>query len=117
MNAIEETKIKRAVTLTQALSHEVRLQICAVLLDGEASVTSICDVLTLPQHKVSQQLAILRHAEIVATRRQSRQIFYTLADNLVGALVKTLLDQPDAPHHSREGFSFEAGRFAQISQS
>lgn len=117
MPNIEEEKIKRAVVLSQALSHEIRLHICAVLLDGEASVSSICEVLNLPQHKVSQQLAILRHADIVSTRRQSRQIFYTLADSLVATLVTTLLDQPAAPHHSREGFSFEAGRFAQISQS
>ena len=117
MKTIDPAVIRRAVVVCQTLSHEVRLQICIFLLEGEASVTAICEELNLPQHKVSQQLAILRNAEVVMTRRQSRQVFYSIGDKVVINTVKTLLDQTaDEPERGRS-LSFEAGRFAEIASS
>ncbi|MEG9862812.1 MAG: metalloregulator ArsR/SmtB family transcription factor [Parvularculales bacterium] len=117
MDVIEQAKIERAAVIAQALSHEARLRICAMLLNGEASVTSLCERLGSPQHRVSQHLAILRRADIVTTRRQSRQIFYSLTDGLVAALVKTLLNRPNSERHSLKGLHFEAGRFAEAGRS
>ena len=117
MNSIDPAVVRRAVVMCQALSHEVRLQICALLLEGEASVTAICEGLNLPQHKVSQQLAILRNAEVVMTRRQSRQVFYSIGDKVVSNVVMTLLDQSTSEHDRGKSLSFEAGRFAKIASS
>ena len=117
INTIDSAVVSRGVVVCQALSHEVRLQICALLLAGEASVTAICEGLNLPQHKVSQQLAILRNAEVVTTRRQSRQVFYSIGDKTIINLMMTLLDQTaDEPERGRS-LPFEAGRFAEIASS
>ena len=117
INNIDPAVVRRGVVVCQALSHEVRLQICAVLLEGEASVTAICEGLNLPQHKVSQQLAILRNADVVTTRRQSRQVFYSIGEKVVTNIVMTLLDQAADEPQRGKSLSFEAGRFAEIASS
>ena len=58
----------------QALSHPVRLEICRLLMARQYSVGELCEFLDLKQYAVSQQLAVLRKAEIVETRRDARHI-------------------------------------------
>ena len=57
----------------QALSHPVRLQICQLLMLKQYSVGELCEILDLKQYAVSQQLAVLRKAKILETRRDARQ--------------------------------------------
>ncbi len=62
----------------KALSHEARLVILCLLVDGEKSVTEIEQMVSLRQPAVSQQLARLRADGIVATRREGKNVFYSL---------------------------------------
>lgn len=66
--------------LLKALSHPKRLEIIHLIRDQELSVTSIYQMLDLPQANISQQLMVLREAKIVKTRREGKQIFYSLVD-------------------------------------
>ena len=64
-----ETK-NAVLEVFQALSHPVRLEICQLLMVRQFSVGELCETLELRQYVVSQQLALLRKAEIVDTTRK-----------------------------------------------
>lgn len=76
----------------KALSHEVRLLILCFLIDGEKSVGEIEQMLKLRQPAVSQQLARLRADGLVATRRNGKNIYYSVARNEVRDVISALHD-------------------------
>ena len=63
----------------KALAHEGRLLILRLLIEEEKSVTAIEEILSLRQPTISQQLARLRADGLVETRREGKNIFYSLA--------------------------------------
>ncbi len=65
-----------------------RLMILSRLIDGEHTVSEIDEATGIGQPALSQQLAELRRADIVKTRRASKQVYYRLADNSVVICVK-----------------------------
>lgn len=65
-----------------------RLMILSRLIDGEHTVSEIDDATGIGQPALSQQLAELRRADIVKTRRASKQVYYRLADENVLVCVK-----------------------------
>jgi len=86
---------RRQAQLFRALSHPVRLRILDVLAQQEACVCHLGAVLERPQPYVSQQLATLREAGLVADRREGTLIYYRLADDQLAELVdrsKTLVE-------------------------
>ncbi|MBD9374861.1 winged helix-turn-helix transcriptional regulator [Rhizobium sp. ARZ01] len=93
---------KKASRFLKALSHETRLLILCLLTEGEKTVGEIETILRLPQAVVSQQLARLRQDQIVVTRRDGRQVFYSLADENVSAIMGTLYDVFCRPLMARE---------------
>lgn len=76
--------------LLKTLAHPMRLMIVCTLIEGEYSVSELEEKLDIHQPNLSQQLTVLREAEIVETRREGKQIYYRLtarkAERLVGAL-------------------------------
>lgn len=76
--------------LLKAMSHESRLLILCLLLDGEKSVSEIEETINLAQATVSQHLARLRLKNIIESRRDGRQIYYRLIDAKVATLMDTL---------------------------
>lgn len=67
-----------------------RLMILSCLLHGERNVAEIGEATGIGQPALSQQLAELRRAELVTTRKQARQVCYTLANESVGMCVQTM---------------------------
>ena len=84
--------------LLKALAHEARLLILCLLVEEEKSVTEIEDLLKLRQPAVSQQLARLRADGLVQTRRDGKNIFYSLARPevraIIGVLHQAFCEQP-----------------------
>src|SRR5262245_10453850 len=62
----------QASAFLKALSHEARLIILCLLVEGEKSVSEIEQMLSLRQPSVSQQLAGLRAEGFVETRRKGK---------------------------------------------
>jgi DNA-binding transcriptional ArsR family regulator len=81
-----------ATTLLKALGHEGRLVILCHLTKGPHSVTQLEELLDSRQAAVSQQLARLRLEGLVNARRDGHQIFYSLRDSRVGAMLGILQD-------------------------
>ena len=67
-----------------------RLMILSRLLDGEQTVSELDAATGIGQPALSQQLAELRRAEIVMTRRESKQVFYRIANDNVLICVKAI---------------------------
>jgi DNA-binding transcriptional ArsR family regulator len=68
----------------------LRLMILSLLLEGEKSVSEIDMATGIGQPGLSQQLAELRRAELVTTRRQAKQVFYSIADESVELSVHSI---------------------------
>lgn len=60
----------------KALAHPLRLRILKVLCEGERNVGEVEEASGIGQPSLSQQLAILRQAGLVATRREGKMVFY-----------------------------------------
>jgi DNA-binding transcriptional ArsR family regulator len=72
-----------AAQLLKALGNEQRLLILCHLLDGELSVSELNLRVALSQSALSQHLALLRELDLVATRREAQNIYYSLPDGPV----------------------------------
>lgn len=67
-----------------------RLVLLCHIAQQERSVTDIQNDLGIKQPGLSQQLAELRQSGLVKTRRDSRQIFYSIADDKARAVMDLL---------------------------
>ena len=74
----------------QALGHPTRVAIVEYLREGEISVGSLCEKLGIEQANASQHLAVLRSKHIVETRKDGNQIFYRLANPVVGEMLELM---------------------------
>src|SRR5437870_9708317 len=70
----------RAANVSRALSDEKRLCVVERLADGERSVSDLSRDVGCQVPNMSQHLAVLRAAGIVASRREGSTVFYRLAD-------------------------------------
>lgn len=81
--------------LFHVLSLENRLRILDELRYGDACVCHLQHRLKKPQAYVSQQLRILKDAEIVDTERDGVNVFYRLIDPLSRQLLRVALGPID----------------------
>ena len=70
----------RSAAIAKALSDAKRLCVVERLADGERSVSDLSRDVGCQVPNMSQHLAVLRSAGIVATRREGSTVFYRLAD-------------------------------------
>jgi DNA-binding transcriptional ArsR family regulator len=80
----------QASEFLKAMAHPTRMFILCALIQGERSVTDLEGMLDMRQPAVSQQLARLRADELVATRREGKNIYYHLARPEVIAVITAL---------------------------
>jgi ArsR family transcriptional regulator len=78
--------------LFSALSDPTRLRIISVLLAGELNVGDIAAQLEMSESAVSHQLRGLRYMRLVRSRKNGRQVFYSLDDDHVAKLYRMGLD-------------------------
>jgi DNA-binding transcriptional ArsR family regulator len=71
---------KRASILLKHVSDPTRLQVILILAEGERHVGALCAQLSQSQPAVSHHLALLRHGNIIAPRRQGKNNFYSLTE-------------------------------------
>ena len=79
---LDKEAIKKARLIYRSVNHEVRRKILQLLhRKEEMKVTDIYTTLKRVQSETSQHLAILRRAGVVHTRRDGKQIFYSINYN------------------------------------
>jgi ArsR family transcriptional regulator, arsenate/arsenite/antimonite-responsive transcriptional repressor len=93
MSLLASSEVQPASGILKALADDTRLRIVALLSAGELCVCHIADALELGQPNVSQHLAVLRRARIVASRRDGNWIYcrLDLADPVRAQIVHAVL--------------------------
>lgn len=91
MTSFTDTELDTIADVLKALAHDVRLKLMRTLLEhGEKSVGELENLTGIGQPGLSQQLGILRNAELVQTRRDARLVFYRLAPDTLESTAKLL---------------------------
>jgi DNA-binding transcriptional ArsR family regulator len=110
------TNAETQAELFRVLAHETRLRLLTLLSSAEHAVGELETASGVSQPGLSQQLAILRKADLVTTRRAAKQVYYRLnpaalapVSGLLAQLTGTAPAVPAAP--TRTG---SAARFARI---
>jgi ArsR family transcriptional regulator len=87
---LDPAVLAEAAEMVRVLGHPVRLRIVELLEPGEQTVTQLQASLDAPQALVSQQLARMRAAGIVAGRRSGSNVWYAIADPRVVRMLDCL---------------------------
>ena len=71
----------------KALGHPLRILILDTLRAGELGVTELCASLKVEQSSLSQQLSVLRSRNIVVSRKEGLNVYYSVRDVTVFKLL------------------------------
>lgn len=80
------------VTSLKSLANKDRLIILCHLTSRELNVSQIEEMTQINQPTLSQQLMMLRKSDVVMTRREGKQIFYSIKDQNLVQMLNTLHD-------------------------
>jgi DNA-binding transcriptional ArsR family regulator len=110
----ESPYVELAVEVFAMLADATRVRIILALRDGELSVNHLADIVDKAPTAVSQHLAKLRLARIVATRQEGTKVFYRLANEHASQLVTDAIFQAEhalggTPAHHQRDHSEAAG--------
>ena len=83
----------QACGLLKALGNPERLLLLCQLSQGEFCVSELEEALGIQQPTLSQQLSVLRAEELVTTRREGKQIYYSIASDPALAVMQVLYQQ------------------------
>jgi DNA-binding transcriptional ArsR family regulator len=82
-----------ACALLKVLANRDRLMLLCQLAQGEFCVSELETALGIEQPTLSQQLTVLRQEALVTTRREGKQIFYSIASPEALAVMQVLYEQ------------------------
>lgn len=92
---LHEDHARQAAAIFKALGDPTRVKILHALLHGEHTVTDLTTLVgddeTLTLSAVSHQLRLLRSLRIVRDRREGKQIYYSLDDEHIAAMLRLTL--------------------------
>ena|SRR5258706_4219585 len=74
--------------LFRALAHPARIRALEVLAAGERSVGEIQELVGIESSHLSQQLAVLRRARLVTSRKEGSSVIYAIKDKTVAELLR-----------------------------
>ncbi len=80
----------QAVAALKLLANEDRMLLLCQLSQGEMCVSELEEHLGIRQPTLSQQLGVLRTEGVVSTRRQGKNIYYSVADTAMLEIVAVL---------------------------
>ena len=101
--------VELAVEIFSMLADATRVRIILALRDEELSVNHLADILDKSPASVSQHLAKLRLARIVAARQDGQRVFYRLENEHAQQLVSDAIFQAEhslggkPAHHHQDG--------------
>ena len=82
-----------ASSLMKVLANQDRLLLLCQMTQGEYCVSDLEALAGVRQPTLSQQLTVLRDENMVATRREGKQIFYSIASKEAMAVLQVLYEQ------------------------
>lgn len=82
-----------ATSLMKVLANPDRLMLLCQISQGEKAVGELETLTGIQQPTLSQQLTVLRNNDIVKTRREGKNIFYSVASKPALAIINVLAEQ------------------------
>ncbi len=97
--------------LFKALAHPARVRVLELLVEGEQTVGEMAPRVGLESSHLSQQLAVLRRARLVTTRKDGPRVVYAIRDPATAELlavakrllISSLAETEDLLHDLRAG--------------
>jgi len=87
---LSEEQVNYTSELLKSIAHPIRLKILCFLVDGEKTVSQIEKEFGSTISNISQHLTILRKMYIINRRKEANFMYYSLKDDRVLSLIKTL---------------------------
>jgi ArsR family transcriptional regulator len=84
------------VEFCKALADETRQRILEMLLEREMCVSDIVDAFDMSQPTISHHLGVLRQFNLVTSRKDGKQVFYSINHDNVVACCGTLMARFEA---------------------
>lgn len=84
-----EEELYDLAELFKVFGDSTRIRILYALFERDICVYDIAQELGMTQSAISHQLRILKNSKLVKSRREGKQVIYTLADDHV----RTIIDQ------------------------
>jgi len=86
-SAPDENELYDLAELFKVFGDSTRIRILYVLFEEEVCVCDIAEILGMTQSAISHQLKILKNGRLIKSRREGKQIFYSLADEHVRTII------------------------------
>jgi ArsR family transcriptional regulator len=83
----------KACALMKVLANRDRMMILCEISQHERCVSELEEKLEIYQPTLSQQLTVLRKEKLVKTRREGKQIYYSLESSQALAVIEVLYQQ------------------------
>ena len=83
----DEDALYDLAELFKVFGDSTRVRILFALLESELCVCDLSEALDMTQSAISHQLQILRTNKLVKSRREGKQIYYSLADEHVVTII------------------------------
>ena len=87
-----EDRLYDLAELFKVFGDSTRIKILFALFEAEVCVCDIAESLHMTQSAVSHQLRILKQAKLVKSRRDGKQVFYSLDDEHVATIINVGLE-------------------------
>lgn len=78
--------------LFKVFSEPIRIKILLVMLNDEICVKDLAVLLDMSQPRISNQLKFLKMADLVKTRKEKNNVFYSLNDEHIKDILSTGLE-------------------------
>jgi DNA-binding transcriptional ArsR family regulator len=88
-----QTAAAQACALLKVLANPARLLLLCHISQQEYCVSDLERLTEIKQPTLSQQLSVLREKKIVSTRRDGKQIYYSIASGQALAVMQVLYEQ------------------------
>lgn len=98
---ITEDMFDEIINFYKVIGDSTRCRILFVIDQHEMCVCDIANVLGMTKSAISHQLKILKDNYLVKSRREGKEVFYTLDDDHVKEIFETTIDHIE---HKREDF-------------
>ncbi|GAA5646809.1 MULTISPECIES: ArsR/SmtB family transcription factor [Vibrio] len=85
-----KSNVEEVAELLKIMAHPERLMVLCQLTQGEVGAGQLQKNSSLSQSAFSQHLTVLRKHQMIQARKESQQVFYSLADPRISHLITSL---------------------------
>ena len=87
-NVPEKEIMGHIADLFKGFADPTRVHILSMLAERELCVTDLCEGVGVSQSAVSHQLALMKQMHLVTSRREGKNILYSLADDHIRTILE-----------------------------